>query len=70
MAVIIYNGRDLPFDDATFDVVYSSNTLEHSHMCVISRQRYSGSGPQAQWHCCACLADFLLELLELSNADA
>ena len=29
MAVIIYNGRDLPFDDATFDVVYSSNTLEH-----------------------------------------
>jgi SAM-dependent methyltransferase len=24
-----YNGRRLPFDDASFDVVYSSNVLEH-----------------------------------------
>jgi SAM-dependent methyltransferase len=27
--IIDYNGRELPFEDATFDVVFSSNTLEH-----------------------------------------
>jgi SAM-dependent methyltransferase len=27
--VITYNGRDLPFPDATFDAVFSSNVLEH-----------------------------------------
>jgi len=31
--IVDYNGRELPFGDATFDVVYSSNTLEHiSHV--------------------------------------
>ena len=27
--IIIYNGKDIPFPSATFDILFSSNTLEH-----------------------------------------
>jgi len=67
--VQIYDGRHIPFEDATFDVVFTSNVLEHiGHLDELQREfarvlKPGGIGchivPTATWRFWTSLAHYL-----------
>ena len=61
--IIDYDGRHIPFDDASFDIVFSSNVMEHISRPAPDKQR-NPAGPAAEGYCVHVMPDPYLALLD------